>query len=85
MKKQIIIETIKASKKEKREYVSTPVRSESILDGDIRVIVLRDYKGMLDNLYVGDIIDVPERRYKSLAFRGLVEKYGGKKQPNKKR
>ena len=85
MKKQIIIETIKSSKKEKREYVSTPVRTESVLDGDIRVIVLKDYKGMLDNLYVGDIIDVPERRYKSLSFRGLVKIYGGKKQPNKKR
>ena len=81
------VETIYSTEKvsehppfEKREYSSTPTES-----GDVRVIVLKDYKGMLNDLYAGDIIDMPERRYKSLAFRGLVKLYTGKSLANKER
>jgi hypothetical protein len=81
------VDTIYSSEKvserppfEKREYSNTPTES-----GDVRVIVLQDYKGMLNELYAGDIIDMPERRYKSLAFRGLVKLYTGKSEANKQR
>ncbi len=84
----IIIETIRSTEKvtfrpvfEKREIL-TPVPTNQ---GDVRVIVLKDYKGMLNDLYIGDIIDMPERRYKSLSFRGLVKLYDGPKQANKQR
>jgi hypothetical protein len=84
---KLSVETIYSSEKvspypafEKREYLSTPTES-----GDVRVIVLQDYNGMLNELRAGDIIDLPERRYKSLAFRGLVKLYSGKSEPNKQR
>ena len=48
----------------------------------IRCIVLKDYKGMEGDCYKGDIQDLPERRYKSLSFRGVVKKYDGKSLPN---
>jgi hypothetical protein len=87
--KPVIIETISAGEKvsdmpafEKRVYTSLPT---SPAPGEVRVIVLKDYKGMLNDLYEGDIIDLPERRYKSLAFRGLVKLYEGNNQPNKQR
>lgn len=54
-------------------------------DGYVRVIVLKDYKGMEDDLYTGDVIDVPDRRFKSLSLRGLVKEYKGDLQPNKRR
>jgi len=87
MKKKIVIESLKTGKKEKKEITTTiPMKSESVISGnDVVVIVLKDYKGMLDELYEGDIIVVPERRYKSLAFRGLVKIYEGNKKPNKRR
>ena len=85
--KPLIIETIRSSEKisdrpafEKMEYENLPLQS-----GEVRVIVLKDFKGMLNELYAGDIIDLPERRYKSLAFRGLVKIYDGDKLPNKER
>lgn len=87
--KPLIIETIRSTEKmserpvfEKREYTNIPTQLEA---GNVRVIVLKDYKGMLNDLYEGDIIDLPERRYKSLAFRGLVKLYEGTNQPNKQR
>lgn len=83
----IIIETIRSTEKvevkpvfEKAVYENIPIPTDSV-----RVIVLQDYKGMLNDLYVGDIIDMPERRYKTLAFRGLVKLYDGDKKPNKQR
>ena len=83
----IIIETIRSTEKvevrpvfEKPVYENIPIPTDSV-----RVIVLQDYKGMLNDLYVGDILDVPERRYKTLAFRGLVKIYDGPKVPNKQR
>jgi len=83
----IIIETIRSTEKvavrpvfEKQVTENIPIPSDSI-----RVIDVQDYKGMLNDLYAGDIIDMPERRYKTLAFRGLVKLYNGPKIPNKQR
>jgi len=83
----IIIETIRSTEKvevrpvfEKQVVKNIPIPTDSV-----RVIVLQDYKGMLNDLYIGDIIDMPERRYKTLAFRGLVKVYEGPKMPNKQR
>jgi hypothetical protein len=65
---------------EKEVHMSVPVAG-----GHIRCIVLKDYEGMIDYLYVGDVVDLPERRYKSLVFRGFVEEYKGNRAPNKMR
>lgn len=46
-------------------------------NGMIRVRALRDYVGMSDVIYKGDIFMLPERRYKTLAARGYVEEYDG--------
>jgi hypothetical protein len=54
-------------------------------EGFVRAQVLQDYKGMEDDLYCGDIIDLPERRFKSLSFRGMVKEYKGGLNPNKRR
>ena len=54
-------------------------------NGYIRCIVMKDYNGMTDELREGDIIDLPERRYKSLSFRGMVKVYEGNKLPNRLR
>ena len=56
-----------------------------VQQGMIRCIVLIDYKGMLDDLYAGDVVDLPERRYKSLINRGVVKEYKGNRIPNKQR
>jgi hypothetical protein len=81
------VETIRSSDKpipvfEKKVYASLPTKLES---GHVRVIVLKDHKGMLNELYEGDILDLPERRFKSLAFRGMVKLYEGTNEPNKQR
>lgn len=88
MKQPLIIETIKTTEKvhnspvfEKQE-IKTKV---PVPDGHIRVIVLIDHKGMLDNLYAGDVLDIPERRYKTLVNRGFVREYDGTRLPNKER
>ena len=51
----------------------------------VRCIVLIDHTGMLENHDIGDIVDLPDRRYKTLANRGVVEIYDGEDQPNKRR
>ena len=56
-----------------------------IPEGYIRCIVLQSFEGMTDKMVPGDIFDVPERRFKSMVFRGLVEEYKGKAIPNKQR
>lgn len=78
IKQSVIINTPVV--KEKREYSGIPVQK-----GFIRVIVLKDYNGMLNELSADDIVDIPERRYKSLFARSLVKKYDGKSAPNKLR
>jgi hypothetical protein len=87
VKPKIIVETIKAEKHStapafgKVEYMSKiPLPPEHV-----RCIVLVDYKGMTDDLYIGDILDLPERRFKTLSLRGFVKEYTGTSQPNKDR
>lgn len=86
--KPIVIEVISSGEKRvmqpmgEKNYVEIRV---PVADGHIRCIVLRDYEGMIDMHYIGDIVDLPERRYKSLSFRGFVEEYKGTRAPNKMR
>lgn len=54
-------------------------------EGYIRCIVLVDYRGMIDQLYKGDVLDLPDRRFKTLSQRGMVEQYKGNRIPNKLR
>ena len=58
--------------REKAVYEATPA-------GMVKVICLRDYVGMRDVIYAGDVYLLPERRYKSLQARGYVEPYDGEK------
>jgi hypothetical protein len=87
-KRPIIVETINSTREkavnpvfEKKVYLS----KVPVPDGHIRVMVLIDYKGMTDELYKGDVLDLPDRRYKTLSNRGLVEAYNGDRPPNKMR
>ena len=64
--------------KEKVEYTATPT-------GFIRAIAIVDYTGMTDIIFTGDVIDLPERRFKSLSSRGYVIEYGGDIKPTGKR
>lgn len=83
--------TIRASDpiKEKKEF--KPIGKIEVLtkiplrEGYIRAIVIHEFQGMNDYLIEGDIVDLPERRFKSLTFRGMVEKYNGVASPNKDR
>lgn len=45
--------------------------------GMVKVMALVDYVGMNDIIYQGEVFLLPERRYKSLAFRGYVAEYDG--------
>ena len=56
-----------------------------IISDHVRCIVIKDHEGMEDYHYVDDIIDLPVRRFKSMVLRGLVQKYEGEKQANRKR
>ena len=87
--KKLVIKTITPTK-EKKEIKRVFPKMEVLNNvpvpaGHIRVIVLVDHRGMLDDLYAGDIIDVPERRFKSMRFRGLVKEYNGGSAPTKQR
>lgn len=88
MRQPLIIETIRSTEKIERvpafekQEIMTKV---PVPDGHIRVIVLIDHKGMLDDLYAGDVLDIPERRFKTLANRGFVKVYDGLRIPNKER
>ena len=62
-----------------------PVIEKNIPAGHIRVIVLKDCEGMTGYYSPGDIIDLPERRFKSMCFRGLVEVYEGDSAPTRER
>lgn len=79
--KPIIIDEIESEKFdiqkffEKREIKSRiPI---PLAEGHIRVIVIKECDGMTGRYYEGDIVDLPERRYKSLRLRGLVDEYKG--------
>ena len=85
----IIIETISSTGEkvvydeafEKREIVT----KVPIPEGHIRAIVLRDFDGMEDKLFSGDVVDLPGRRFKTLSNRGYVREYEGTRIPNKDR
>ena len=57
----------------------------SVPDGHMRVIVLKECDGQTGTYLPGDIVDLPERRFKSMRLRGLVDQYFGKDLPNRKR
>ena len=44
---------------------------------NVELKFLKDCDGMTGHYYPGDIIDLPERRFKSLRLRGLVDEYKG--------
>ena len=80
---------IVAEVKEKR--IVTPVLKSECLtevpvpEGHIRAIVLQSYAGMVDDIDIGDILDLTERRFKSLSLRGMVKEYKGTEPPTKRR
>lgn len=82
--KPIIVEEI-SSEKVVREVFKEKKETSGIPEGHVRIIVLKECEGMTGTYQVGDIIDLPERRYKSMIIRGLVEKYTGKKLPTRER
>lgn len=63
---------------EKKETTGIPV-------GHVRVVILKDCEGMSGPYKAGDIIDIPDRRFKTLALRGFCAEYRGSKKPNKDR
>ena len=77
----------------KKEELTTAIIKEKIEvltkvplpNGHVRVEVQIPFQGMIDKLEPGDIVDLPERRFKSLSNRGIIRQYFGEKQPNKKR
>ena len=88
--KPIIIDEIESEKFDVQKFfekrvIKGKVPTRNIPDGHIRVIVLKECEGMTGHYYEGDIIDLPERRFKSLRLRGLVDEYKGESGPNKER
>ena len=83
--KPIIVEEMTTLKKAARPVYREKAEYNSIPPGHIRAIVLRNHNGMVEFHAVGDIVDLPERRFKSLLMRGLVKEYVGDKLPNKQR
>jgi hypothetical protein len=87
--KPIIVETIHstAEKAEKSQVYEKNVITGNlpVPDDHVRCIVLIDYKGMLNELYAGDVIDLPTRRFKTESNRGFVKEYKGPRIPNKQR
>ena len=82
--KPIIVEEITSEKyaiPQFREKVVT----NGIPDGHVRAVVIKVFNGMTELLEVGDVVDLPDRRFRSLQMRGLVKEYVGDKLPNKKR
>ena len=80
--KPIIIDEIDSEKFDVQKFfekrvIKGKVPTRNIPDGHIRVIVLKECEGMTGHYYEGDIIDLPERRFKSLRLRGLVDEYKG--------
>jgi hypothetical protein len=88
--KPIIIDEIDSEKFDVQKFFEKKVfkgkvPTRNIPDGHIRVIVLKECEGMTGHYYEGDIIDLPERRFKSLRLRGLVDEYKGESGPSKER
>lgn len=85
--KPLEVGTIKSGPfiKEKVEFPIHMITKIIIPADHVRCIVLKDHQGMFDFHKAGDIVDLPDRRYKTDSFRGLVKKYDGEGQPNKRR
>jgi len=90
--KPIVIDEIDGEKFDVQKFFEkrvikgkVPTVERNIAEGHIRVIVLKDCDGMTGHYYEGDIIDLPERRFKSLRFRGLVDEYKGNSAPTRER
>ena len=91
-RKPIIVETIHSTADMAEKELKRPTYEKHVITGSlpvpvdcIRCIVLVDYKGMLDELYVGDVIDLPTRRFKTEKNNGRVKEYEGPRIPNKQR
>lgn len=82
--KPIIVEEISSEKMIIPKY-KEKVETNGIPDGHVRAVVVKLFNGMIDLLEPGDIVDLPERRFRSLQMRGLVKAYVGDKLPNKRR
>ena len=87
--KPIIIDEVSSEKFDVKKFFEKRVIKTKIpiplAEGHIRVIVIKECDGMTEKYYEGDIVDLPERRYKSLRLRGLVEEYLGDTAPNRSR
>ena len=90
--KPIIIDEIDSEKFDVQKFFEkrvikgkVPTVERNIAEGHIRVIVMKDCEGMTGHYNEGDIIDLPERRFKSMRLRGLVDEYKGDSAPNKER
>jgi len=88
--KPIVIDEIDGEKFDVQKFfekrvIKGKVPTRNIPDGHIRVIVLKECDGMTGHYYEGDIIDLPERRFKSMRLRGLVDEYKGDSAPNRER
>lgn len=84
----VVIEVTPEDLKEKRlqnVYTEKNVIVTSLPQGYVVCEVLKDYDGMQTRLCAGDIIQLPERRFKTLSMRGLVKKYDGSIKPCNKR
>ena len=60
-----------------RSVTEKVVITEATPDGFVKARALINYAGMTDLIFKGEILLLPERRFKSLAFRGYVEEYNG--------
>lgn len=84
---KIVVKTIRPEKVQFNPYEEkiVVITKVPLPENHARCIVTKEHQGMQDFHRVGDIIDLPERRFKSDSFRGLVKQYEGDKQPNRRR
>jgi hypothetical protein len=90
--KPIVVETIHSTAELAEKELVRPVYEKHVItgtlpvpEGHVRCIVLIDHKGMLNELYKDDVIDMPERRFKTECNHGHVKAYTGPRIPNKQR
>ena len=83
-KEKVVADELISTYKVRTVKEKVEVRSP-LPEGMVRCIALVTYTGMSDLIFKGDVFDVPERRFKSLALRGYVDEYSGDEQPNGKR
>jgi hypothetical protein len=78
---EVTSEKIVVAKKTEKRVVKTKI---PIPEGHVRVIALVDFEGMTCHHYEGDVIDLPDRRFKTLVNRGIVREYKGYKEPGER-